>query len=121
MRRSLREREPHTRRNFAWACSTDQIPRDNQRSCARPGEADGREVTDRVQGPEDLIGSPGLNAGQILAAVDLVNHHLEIERVAGGGVARLRTVTEDAQLYVLARSAMRREGSRTVGSAGPLA
>ena len=75
-------------------------------------EDDVREVVDRPVVPDDDVRRPGLHARQVRAAVDLVDHHLEVDRVSGVRVDRLRLVAGHAELDVLPRAAVRGERSR---------
>src|SRR5262245_14126252 len=53
-------------------------------------EDDVREVVDRLVVADDDVVGPRLDARQKLAPVDLVDHDLEVDRVAGIGIRRLR-------------------------------
>ena len=59
-------------------------------------EHDAGEVVDRLRVADDLVRGPADHARQARAAVDLVNHHLEVDGVAGIRIARLGLVAQDA-------------------------
>ena len=64
------------------------------------------EVTDRRLVSHDLIRNPVSDGGQRGPTMDLVDHHLHIERVARVRISRLRVVAEDAERRLAAGPAM---------------
>ncbi len=63
----------------------------------------------RLPVADDLVGGPGLHAGQVGAGVDLVDHHLHVDRVAGVGVPGLLVVAEHAELDIAPAAAVQGE------------
>ena len=68
-----------------------------------------REVERSELVDDGNIGRAGLDAGQILAHVELVKENLGVQGGAGVGVAGLGRVTQHAQIDAAPRSAMRRQ------------
>ena len=62
----------------------------------------------------ELVGGAGLDAREVLAHVDLVDQDLEVRGLAVVRIDRLGLVAEDAELHVVARTAVR--GQRVVAS-----
>ena len=73
------------------------------------GKATSEKSTDGLLEADDLVGRSRLHAREVLALVDLVDHDLEVDRVARVRIGRLGRVAEDAELDVLPRAAVRGE------------
>ena len=79
-------------------------------AAARVGRMhDGREVGHASLKADDLIRVACLDAGQFGAHVDLMDHHRQVDRVAGIGIGGLRRVAQDAHLDAAPRPAVRGE------------
>src|SRR6185503_221496 len=70
-----------------------------------------RPVVDAAAEPDDAIAAASDDARQLGAAVDLVDHHAEVDGVAGVGIARLLGVAQHALLDLRVAAAVRGEAA----------